>query len=412
MTHKRVVPLVLLTALLAIGLCLEAGCGDQEEGKTGDQPATIKIGAIFPTSGELAQPGKASVEGLRLAIDEVNAAGGIASLGGAKIELVVADSQGSPDKAVSEMERLASSEGVSAVVGTYQSTVALPVTQWAERLQVPVVISIAVADEITERGFKYTFRLCPQSSWYARDQIRYCQAMKGVGGPAVARVALLHEDTDYGQSTSAAQKEYAAEAGIEVVGDVTYPSNSADLTTQVSKVKAMKPDVVLTSTYLNDAILIMQAREKLGIKTLFFDSSGGTVDGEFIKRLGSAGDGTLTELEFTDSIPGVTELNANYKAKYGSDITSMAYYAYQAGWVIADALERAATADPIKVRDALAATNISHEDNPHIVTSGEKVSFGTDGQNPDVPLIVIQYQDGKMIPVYPEAYATAPLRLP
>ena len=175
---------------------------------------------------------------------------------------------------------------------------ALPATQAAERQQTTMLITTAVADDVTDKGYKYIFRICPKASWYAKDQINFCQAMPELGGPTIKTVALLHEDTDFGQSTSKGQIQYAEEAGLEVVANIAYPASSADLTTQVSKIKAANPDIVLTTTYLNDSILIAQARETLGMSQIFFDAAGGTVDPQFIKTLGDAAENWLTEIEF------------------------------------------------------------------------------------------------------------------
>jgi branched-chain amino acid transport system substrate-binding protein len=379
-------------------------------GSTAAAGATIKIGALYPTTGDLAKLGEECVNGLQLAVDEINAAGGIKAMNGAKLELVKADSQGKPDVGISEVQRLATKENVAAIVGTYQSKVAIPATQEAEKQQVPIVISMAVADAITEKGQKYTFRICPKADWYAKDQVTFLKDLKTLIGLDVKKVALLHEDTDFGTSTATGQKKYLKEAGMEVTVEVPYPASSADLTTQVAKVKASNPDVVLTVTYLNDSILIVQAREKLGMKQLFFDAAGGTVDPEFVKRLAATAEGVLTEVEYTKYAKGAETLNNTFKAKYGNDITGNGAYSYQAGYLLADALERSATADRAKLRDALAATNMPA--GPTMILPTAQLQFGPDGQNLSAPLFVVQIQSGNLIPVWPADYAAAKVTLP
>ncbi len=376
-------------------------------GATGE---TIKIGALYPTTGDLAKLGEECVNGLQLAVDEINAAGGIKSMGGAQIELVKADSQGKPDVGIAEVQRLATKENVAAIVGTYQSGVAIPATQEAEKQQIPIVISMAVADAITEKGQKYTFRICPKADWYAKDQVTFLKELKALIGLDVKKVALLHEDTDFGTSTATGQKKYLKEAGMEVTAEVAYPASSADLTTQVSKVKASNPDVVLTVMYLNDSILIMQAKEKLGMKQLFFDAAGGTVEPDFVKRLGPTAENTLTEMEYSKYAPGADKLNNDFKAKFGSDITGNGAYSYQAGYVLADALERAGVVERAKLRDALAATNMPA--GPTMVLPTDKLQFGPDGQNMSAPLFVMQVQKGDLVPVGPPPFAAAKVILP
>ncbi|MFZ5818776.1 MAG: ABC transporter substrate-binding protein [Chloroflexota bacterium] len=370
----------------------------------------IKIGGLYPTTGDLAKLGQENVNGLQLAVDQINAAGGIQSMGGAKIEIVWGDTQGKPEVGISEVTRLVEQENVVAIIGAYQSGVTTPATQEAERLSTPFLVSMAVSDKITERGFKYTFRICPKASWYAKDQVTFLKDLKDLAGLEVKKVALLHEDTDFGESTAAGQKQYLEEAGMEMVLEVKYSASAADLTTEVSKVKAANPDAVLTVTYLNDSVLIARAREALGMMDIpFVDAAGGTVDPEFIKQLGATAEGWFTEIEFTKYAAGANVLNDAYKAQYGDDITGNGAYAYQAGWVIADALERAAAADRDAVRDALVATDMPS--GPNMVLPTDKIYFDENGQNPNAPLFIVQVQNGELIPVWPGAYAAKPVVL-
>ena len=370
----------------------------------------IKVGALYPLTGDLAKLGEENKNGLQLAIDEVNAAGGIKSLGGAKIELVWGDSQGKPEVGISEVTRLVQQDNVVAIIGAYQSGVTVPATQEAERLSTPFIVSMAVSDTITERGFKYTFRICPKASWYAKDQVTFVKDLKDLAGLDIKKVALLHEDTDFGESTAAGQKKYLEEAGIDMALEVKYSASAADLTTEVAKVKAANPDAVLTVTYLNDSVLIARAREALGMTNIpFIDAAGGTVDPEFIKQLGQTAEGWFTEIEFTKYAAGADTLNNAYKAKFGNDITGNGAYAYQAGWVIADALERAASTDRNAVRDAIAKTDLPS--GPKMILPTDHIYFGDDGQNPNAPLFVVQVQNGDLIPVWPAKYAAKPVML-
>ncbi len=402
MKHRTSIWAVALIAMLAMSVAAGVtACGSSGDSGGGGGASEVKIGTLYPVSGDLAKLGDQCLSGVKLAVEEINAAGGIKSMGGAKITLVEADSQGKPDVAISEVERLCQQDNVSAILGTYQSSVALPATQAAERQQTPMLITTAVADAITDKGYKYIFRICPKASWYAKDQITFAQAMPELGGPTIKTVALLHEDTDFGQSTSAGQLKYAAEAGLEVVANVAYPASSADLTTQVSKIKAANPDIVLTTTYLNDSILIAQARETLGMKQIFFDAAGGTVDPQFIKTLGTAAEGWLTEIEFSvDASPLSEELNASYKAKYGDDMTGNGMDGYQGVYVLAKALEDAGSADRAKLRDAIANVKMV-AGTDRVVIPTEEITFTPDGEITSAPLYVVQIQEGVFQTLFP-----------
>jgi branched-chain amino acid transport system substrate-binding protein len=383
---------------------LLAGCGEKEK-----KVKTIRVGGLYPLTGDLAKLGAENKNGLQMAVDEINAAGGIKSMDGAQIEIVWGDTQGKPEVGISEVERLVQQEKVVAIIGAYQSAVTTPATQAAERLSTPFIVSMAVSDAITERGFKYTFRVCPKASWYAKDQITFLQDLKDLAGLEIKKVALLHEDTDFGESTAAGQKKYLEEAGMEMVIEVKYPASAADLTTEVSKIKAAEPDAVLTVTYLNDAILIAQARESLGMTNIpFVDAAGGTVDPEFITRLGTAAEGIFTEIEYTKYAAGADALNNRYHEKFGEDITGNGAYAYQSGWILADALERAGKAERDAVREALAGTDFKGE---RLVLPTDHIFFDEQGQNPNAPLFIVQVQNGELIPVWPGDYAAAPVQI-
>jgi len=373
---------------------------------------TIRIGGLWPLTGDLAKLGEENKQGMQLAIDEINAAGGIKSMGGAKIEVVWGDTQGKPDTGISEVERLVQQEKVVAIIGAYQSGVTTPATQAAERLKTPFIVSMAVSDKITERGFKYTFRTCPKASWYAKDQVTFLKDLKDLAGLTIKKVALLHEDTDFGESTAAGQKKYLAEAGMEVTIEVKYPASAADLTTEVSKIKASNPDAVLTVTYLNDAILIAQAREALKMGNIpFVDAAGGTVDPEFIKRLGPIAEGWLTEIEYTKYAAGAKDLNDRFAKRFGVDITGNGAYAYQTAWILADALDRAGKADRDAVRDAIAKTSYTKGPNMVMVLPTDKIYFDEQGQNPNAPLFIVQVQKGELIPVWPGQYAASKVQI-
>ncbi len=404
MRHRKTVWALATIAVLAFAVAAGAAACGSSSGDTsggGGSATEIKIGTLYPVSGELAKLGHECLSGVKMAVDEINAAGGIKSMGGAKLKLVEADSQGKPDVGISEVTRLCQQDNVSAILGTYQSSVALPATQTAERFQTPMMITTAVADEITQRGYKYVFRICDLASWYARDQILFCKQMKSLGGPDVKTVALLHEDTDFGQSTSEGQLKYAAENGIKVVANVAYAASSPDLTTQVSKVKAANPDVVLTTTYLNDSILIAQEAKTLGMKQLFFDAAGGTVDPQFIKTLGPTAENWLTEIEFsTDANQQSIDLNNAYKAIYGENMTGNGMDGYQGVYVLAKALENAGTADRAKLRDAIANVKLV-AGTDRVVIPTKEISFSPDGEIKDAPLYVVQIQNGAFQTLYP-----------
>jgi branched-chain amino acid transport system substrate-binding protein len=222
----------------------------------------IEVGIVLPMSGPLAKVGLTNLWGHELAVNDINNAGGIKSMGGAKLKLIVADSQGKPEIGNSETERLIQA-GVAVILGAYQSAVSFTGTQVAERYKTPYIIPVSVADKITERNFKYTFRPESKASWFARDQFYAIRDFAKENGVEIKRVAILYEDTLYGQSTAKGQRKYAKEMNWKVAANISYPANTPDMTTTIAKLKASKPDVVVHNSYMNDSLLLARTSKEL-----------------------------------------------------------------------------------------------------------------------------------------------------
>ncbi len=382
-----------------------------EKQNNGAVPITrVRVGALFPLSGDLGDKGIDSANGVRLAVEEINKAGGIAALGGAQLEAIFADTQGKPEVGARETERLIKEEGVAAVIGTYQSSVTKPASQVAEKLETPFIVSISIADIITERGFSYTFRIQPKARFYARDQIQFLKDLKKLAGYGVRRVALLHENTDFGTSTALAQKSALRENGFEVVADVGYRAEGVIcLDNEVARVLAARPDVILTVTYLMDSILIRKALAASGSAAPMIDMAGGTVSTEYVQVLGPLAEGTFTMAEYSKYAPGSEALSERFRTRFERDITGDSAHAYQAVLVLRDALERSGSPDKKRLREALSKTNIPK--GSQLVLPADGLRFDTNGQNEFAQLYVVQIQNGELMPVWPASYATAKVKL-
>ena len=393
--------------LLALFFMSAIGC-QRENGSV--TPARVKVGALFPLSGDLSEKGMDSANGVRLAAESINTAGGIAALGGAKLEIVFADTKGKPEIGVKETERLIKEEGVVAIIGAYQSSVTKPATQVAERLKTPFIVSISIANIITERGFSYTFRIQPKANYYARDQAQFIKDLEELAGYSVRRVALLHENTDFGTSTALAQKIALRGHGLEVPADIGYRAEGVTgLDKEVAQALATKPDAILTVTYLTDSILIRRAIVKSGAAVPMIDTAGGTVSPGYIQNLGPLAEGTLTMAEYSKFAGGGKELNERFYARYKVNITGDSAHAYQAVLVLHDALERSGSLEKNRLREALSATDIRK--GPKLVLPAERLRFDGSGQNEFAQLYVVQIQNGELVPVWPKQYATAKVKI-
>jgi branched-chain amino acid transport system substrate-binding protein len=352
---------------------------------------TIKIGNIIPLSGPSASVGVQGKNAREMAVEEINASGGIQALGGAKLEMIYADSKSDPTAGVSEAERLINSEKVNLLTGCWNSAVTYPTTQVSERYGVPFVVPVSVRDTITERGFKYTFRLAAKDSWWTRDQFNFLKDMTKEFDVPVKTVGFVYENGDWGTGFAEGWAKLAKAAGYRVVLNEPYPSTAPDLTPVVLKIKSTHPDVLFMCSNAADAILLTNTMAELNVRPkAIITSGGGNADPSF---LANTGDNALNEFDIVEwnndlNKPGVEETNAKFKKRYGYEMSGEAVDAYAAMYVIKAALEKAGSLDPDKIRAALADNQVCG--GPTSLLSYDCVDFDGDGQNKNAALVVVQ----------------------
>lgn len=399
--YKFIISLVIFFLLI---LC--AGC---QEPATQSSADTVKIGFLYPMTGDLTGKAQGNFKAAQMAVEEINTAGGISSLGGTKMILVSRDTRFDPEVAVQETQRLIKEDGVTAIIGAFKSSVTIPASATSERLKTPFITPTCAADVITERGFHYLFRPTIKASWIGRDEVLFLSSFKNLTSHNVHRVALIHENSDFGTSTATSQKEALKISGMEMVCEVTYNiSNITDLTKEVNEVLATNPDVILETTYLNDSIMIREAMAKADSNIPLVDSSGGTVSPEYLSRLGKLAEGTMIVNVFSDAFKGGKELNDRYREKFGENITNSQAITYQTVFILKDALERAGSTDREKVRSALASTNLTGE---QVIFPSNRIQFDETGQNVFINFVAHQIQDGEKVLVWPSEFATGTIRM-
>jgi branched-chain amino acid transport system substrate-binding protein len=378
---------------------------------TSGQPVKeVKVGVLLPISGASAASGQNLKQSTDFAAKWINENGGIKSLGGAKLTLIYGDTQGDPAVGSNEAERLIKNENVSAIMGAFASSVTYPSTEVAERYKVPYLVPNSNMDDITQRGFKYTFRVELKASLWSKSQIDFLTWLntkfaqeKGI---TIKKLGLVYEDSDHGQSQAAGWKKYAKEAGYEIVLDQAYSSKAADLTSVAMQIKQAKPDAVLFVSYISDAILMFKTlSEQRANAPVYIGSSAGYSDPSFVKQIGPLADYLFDLTEWTPDLPNPIsqEVNTAYKAQYGNNMNGAGAFCYGGTFILADALERAASTDPEKIREALAATNIT--DGRATIIPWNPLQFDQDGQMKNSAMLVVQYQDGVRHSVWPEKIA-------
>ena len=370
--------------------------------------SVVKVGCVLPLSGGSASVGNQTRAGVVAAVEQINKAGGIKGLGGAKIEAIFGDSQSKADVGVSETERLIQRENVAVLCGSFNSAVTFPATETAERNKTPWVAVGAVKDEITERNFKYTFRINNKATYDAREQLDAIDLLTKETGKPVKKVALFYEGGDWGRSHAANIRKMAAQRGIEVVLDEPAPPNQVDFTSQLLKIRSSKPDALILALYTPDQLLFTRQMAEQGLDLPFgvHSAGGGTEDPSFYaavnpKQVAYYFVQEDWQIDILDSNkdPRLAEIDKRAREILGYDMSAYVAQGVSAAYVIADALERAGSADRQKLRDALAATDITS--GPALFTGYQRIKFDEQGQNTYAHGVISQNLGGKRRTVWP-----------
>ena len=381
------------------------------------QDKTVKIGALFPLSGNAASAGVHAKAAIEVAIDIINNAhpelgnfplaknAGLAGLGGAKVEVVFADNQGSPATGQNQALRLITEEKVVALTGAYQSGITLTASAIAEKYGIPFVNGESVAANLTERGFKWFFRTTPIATDFAKVYYDFLTDMKAAGAKTDT-VALVHDNTEYGSSVANVITTVFKEKGMAAPLDVAYPANATDIQSQVLQLKDKKPDVVLMVTYTSDAILFAKTMQAQDYKPpMLLADDAGYSDPSFLKAVGKISQGTFNRSSWSLGPPGSpTAIIAKmYKEKSGDDIDDTAARQMTGFFTLVEAIDRAGSTDPAKIQAALKATDLKSE---QLVLGYKGIKFDDKGQNILASGVIIQLQDGEnYVSVWPKASA-------
>ncbi|HTB04083.1 MAG TPA: ABC transporter substrate-binding protein, partial [Bradyrhizobium sp.] len=386
-------------------------------GHASAQEKTVKIGAVFPLSGNAASAGVHAKAAIEVAMDIINNPhpefgnfplaknAGLAGLGGAKVEVVFADNQGSPATGQNQTLRLITEEKVVAITGAYQSGITLTASAIAEKYGIPFVNGESVAANLTERGFKWFFRVTPVAADFAKIYYEFLRDMKAAGAKT-DNVALVHDNTEYGTSVSSVITSAFKANGQSIALDIAYAVNATDVQSQILQLKEKKPDVVIMITYTSDAILFAKTMQALDYKPpMIIGDDAGYSDPSFIKSVGKISQGAFNRSSWSVGAPGSpTALIAEmYKKRSGDEMDDTAAREMQGFFVLCDAIDRAGSTDPAKVQAALKATDLKPE---QLMIGYKGVKFDEKGQNVLASGFIIQLQDGEnYVAVWPKAGA-------
>jgi branched-chain amino acid transport system substrate-binding protein len=386
-------------------LTLTAACGSRNDSDNPGSKADIPIALVYPTSGVWKTQGENSLRGAQLAIEDINAAGGI--LGGRKLVARVADAGNDPQTAASAARQLLQRNKVAALLGAYLSSYTLTVSTVAERAGVADVTQ-SFSDELITRGYKYTFKTTPTAKAFSTSVFDYLVQMYHAAGMKPPTAAILASDDASGQQQYAAAVEAAPKANIKVVLQVQYPANITDTSALVNRIVAAKPEILLLNGPDLAEIQIVKAVRSRGIDVPIVGLGGaGVTTQAFVDALGSSTDGVLATVPYNGDLGAKTaDIAQRYMAKYGGTfMPAESGTAYVGAWLVARAIDKAGTADSKKVAEALRQLDVT--DGPAELYPGGRISFNDNGLNEQAYPLMIQYQGGKPVTVWPQKDAKA-----
>jgi branched-chain amino acid transport system substrate-binding protein len=352
--------------------------------------AGIKIGVINSMTGPEAPIGENLTNGIKLAQQDLKRKG-------INVDLVWEDDTGKPQIAMSAMEKLATRDNVAGVVGPYTSACANAVARLAEKYKVSLLVPAAAKEEITRQGYKWVYRMNAPADVYASVLI---DAAMSLGKQK--SIAFVYENTDFGTSTTKTAREYALKKGIKVVADESYSKGSPDYRSTLTKIKAMKPDLVFMVSYVADAILLMRQAREIGLQPKAFLGGGAGFTTVEFAREKVISNNVLSCTQWTDDVnwPGARDFAIRYRAAFGKEPTYHAACAYASMMIMAEtAVKSAGNRD--KIRTGLKGGRWNG-----IMGNVDFADYaGFTNQN-NHQMLVQQIQSGKYETVFPAKFAT------
>jgi len=366
------------------------------------QGKAVNVGVILPLSGANAQFGINSRNGIELVADEINAAGGIKALGGARINLVVADSTSTPTTAANVGQRLLTQNDVVAILGAFASSLTIAISEVTERRGVPL-LTMSFSDQITGRGFENIFQVVAKASVIGKAQFDGTVAIAASAGQKLERIAIMYEDTAYGTSQAGGLREGAKAAGVQIVMDDAYPLGITDVTPLINKLRASGAQAVFPVSYLNDSLQIIRAMRQQRITIPAIGGAAGYVIPDFEKGLGEFAEGVLSISPANyDLAPELTE---RFRKRFGYFMVHEALEHAVCMDVLAQAMEKAKSAKSEDLRKALHGGRF--EGGWTKAMTGGAVQFDKTGLNTLSVPVMVQWRNKELVTVWPSDVAKA-----
>ena len=365
----------------------------------GAQAKTVKVGVLHPVTGALAYSGQQCRMGALMAIEDINKAGGIKSLGGAKIEAMLGDAQSSPQAGTAEIEKM-NEAGVSAVVGAFASAICLATTQAAAKYNLPHVVDVGVADQIVERGLKNTFRFGPGYKKCAEVAVANLHVLNTAAGKPARSVMIIHEESLFGTGTANLLAKELPGYGYDVKEVIKHANPTRDFNNIALRIKQVNPDIVIPANYYNEYALLVRTmqQQKITPKAIYSVLGGAASSYKFVKEFPEAANGIIDcNHWFNPRDKRSLELKKRVEAQ-GQFFSYEVFMTYTAMTLLADAIERAKSTDRAAIIDALTKSTFSN----HIMPYG--ATQFVNGQNMGAQPLMTQVVKGDIKVIVPRDY--------
>ena len=386
----------------ALGLVASASAVIGAPHRLRAQATPVKLGVLHPVSGALSLNGQQGRLGATIAIEEINAAGGIKALNGARIEPMLGDAQSTPDGGNAEVEKM-NAASVAAIVGGYASAICLAASQTAARYDLPYVVDVGVTDLIVTRGLKNTFRFGPGYGVIAKTAIDNLVTINDQAGKPARTAMIVHEDSAFGAGLAKLLNEQLPQRGFQVIETISHPTPTRDFNTVVLKIRAQNPDLVIPANYYNEYVLLARAMQQQRVrpKGIYSVLGGAASSYKFVKEFPEAAQYIMDCNHWFDPKNAkALELKKKVEAKDGF-YTYEVYMNYSCVLLLADALERAASADRAKIIAALEGSTFAG----HVMPYGP-TKF-VNGQNQGAAPVNTQVIDKDIQVILPARFASA-----
>src|SRR5262245_29521896 len=324
------------------------------------QGAAVKLGVLHPVSGALSYSGQQGRIGATIAVEEINAAGGIKALGGAKIEAVLGDAQSTPEGGNAEVEKM-NGAGVAAIVGGFASGICLATTQTAARYDLPYLVDVGVTDAIVTRGLKNTFRFGPGFGVIAKTALDNLVTINDQAGKIAKTVMIVHEASAFGSGLAKLLNDQLPGRGFQVLETIPHPTPTRDFNNVVTKIRAANPDIVIPADYYNEYVLLARTmqQQKVRPKGIYSVLGGAASSYKFVKEFPDAAQHIMDCNQWFDpKNPKAQELKRKVEAK-GEFFTYEVFLNYSCVLLLADAIDKAASADRARIIAALEASTFA-----------------------------------------------------